>query len=161
MTKALKPLMERYMMSNEKMILITINSYKNPYSVQVHNGDYALNIKYVNPYYTMSDDEFETAYMYAKSTFLNRARALAWQYGYKDIQLDGRNGGWLKPIYQGDKTVKSSFDDFISYEEYVEQHKMNSLFELIKHDFDTLKQLLKYSESLTQFEDYLESYLQL
>ena len=161
MIKALKPLMERYMMTNERFVLISINSYKNPYSVQVHNGDYALNIKYINPFYTMSYSAFETAYMYAKSTFLNRARTLAWGYGYKDINIDGRNGGWLKPIYQGDKTVKASFDDFISYEEYVEQHKMHSLFELIKHDFDTLKQLLKHSESLTQFEDYLESYLQL
>lgn len=161
MIKASKPLMERYIMTNERMVLITINSYKNSYSIQVHNGEYALNIKYLNPYYTMNDNEFETAYMYAKSTFLNRARTLAWSYGYKDIQLDGRNGGWLKPIYQDDKAVKASFDDFISYEEYVEQNKMHSLFELIKHDFDTLKQLLKYSESLTQFEDYLESYLQL
>ena len=153
--------MERYTMTNERFILISINSYKNDYSVQVHQGDYALNIKNLNQTYIMSDSDFETAYMYAKSTFLNRARALAWGYGYKDIQLDGRSGGWLKPIYQDGKTVKSSFDDFISYEEYVEQHKMHSLFELIKHDFDTLKQLLKYSESLTQFEDYLESYLQL
>lgn len=161
MTKALKPLMERHMMSNEKFVLISINNYKNPYSVQVHKGDYALNIKNLNQTYMMSNSDFETAYMYAKSTFLNRARALSWAYGYKDINIDGRNGGWLKPIDQDNKTIKASFDDFISYEEYVEQHKMHSLFELVKHDFDTLKQLLKYSESLTEFEDYLESYLQL
>jgi len=161
MTKVIKPLIERYTKLNEKLVLITINSYKNPYLVAVHNGDYALNIKNLTQTHLMSDSDFETAYMYAKSTFLNRARTLAWAYGYKDINIDGRNGGWLKPIDQDNKTVKASFDDFISYEEYVEQHKMHSLFELINHDFDTLKQLLKYSESLTQFEDYLESYLQL
>ena len=161
MTKAIKPLIERYTKLNERFVLITINSFKNTYLVTVHNGDYALNIKNLNQTYLMSDSDFETAYMYAKSTFLNRARALSWGYGYKDIYIDGRSGGWLKPIYQNDKTVKASFDDFISYEEYVEQEKMYSLFELIKHDFDVLKQLLRYSESLTQFEDYLESYLQL
>ena len=143
------------------VLFISINDIRNPYLVTVHEGSYALNIKHRFTYHSMPDEDYESAYEYAVRVFFNRATELVSTFGYSGYSVEGRNGGWLKPIYGKHQTVKASYDDYISYVEYVEQHKMFSMFELLKKDFDTLSKLLKYSKTYEEFETHIESYLSL
>lgn len=144
-----------------EVLFIAINDIKNPTLVAVHEGSYALNIKHRFTSHTMRVEDYEYAYEYAVKVFFNRASELMATFGYRGYSVEGRSGGWLKPIYGTNQTVKASYDDYISYVEYVEQKKMHCMFELLKQDLDTLSKLLKYSETYEQFEKHIERYLSL
>lgn len=145
-------------MSNDQ---ITFNPWKNQYAITVHEGSYALNIKYYHHNYVMTDEDYAEAFEYAQEVFFNRALELACIYGYDGIDFSGRSAGWLKPFYGNHVYAKAITDDYISYMEHVEQGKMFSMFELIKSNIKDIKMILNYSSDYEEFEKNMAIYLSL
>jgi len=137
---------------------LAVIGYRNQYSVQSHSGDYALNIKYYSRHYDMSNEDFEIAFEKAEELFFIQAEHIILSYGFAGYSLDGRSSGWLKPIDIQYNEIKYPDDEYITFEEYVSQIKINSMFELVKEQFNNIKQILEKSKNIEQFNELIEGY---
>jgi len=140
---------------------LSIPKCRNTFVQYSHNGSYAFKIKYYAHYYKMSNEEFEKAYVEASETFFHQTNYILKEFGFEGFEIDGRLGGWLKPIDKDNRTINYPNDDFIDYEEYVVQQKIQLAFILIKSQFENIKKILEYSESLEQFNEYIKEYTEL
>ena len=138
-----------------------IHSHKNSYIQYGHQGSYAFKIKYYAHYYKMSNEEFEEAYIEAGRTFFHQAHFILKELGFEGFVIDGRLGGWLKPIDKNNKTINYPNDDFIDFEQYIVQEKIGLAFDLINSQFENIKKILEHSESLEQFNEYIREYTEL
>jgi hypothetical protein len=137
---------------------LAVIGYGNQYNVQSHSGHYALNIKYHSRYYDMSNEDFEIAFEKAKELFFIKAEYILLSYGFAGYSLDGRSEGWLKPIDIQYNPIKYPADDYLTFEEYISQVKINSMLELVKQQFNNIKQILEKSKNIEQFNELIESY---
>ena len=147
-------------MTNETLFL-SVQKYENPYKVMVHDGSYAFNAKhpygYVN---SMPENDFEMAYEEAYYCFHSQIMTLCNLYGFDTFEVDGRSSGWLKPVYKG-KPVPAVYDDYLTFEEYVLQERVCSLFILMDEVFNNIKRILRYSKSFEEFNKTMERYMSL
>lgn len=137
---------------------VIITNYSNSYNYLTHGGDYAIKIKYYHESYKLNDYEYEEAYQYAREIFLTNSEKILKDLGFGGFDITGRLGGWLKPTDKNNQTIKSPVEEYISFEEYITQQKIELAFDLIKEQFENIKKFLKYSESLDQFNQYMERY---
>lgn len=142
-----------------EVLFISINKYKNPHRLMVHEGSYAFNAKhqYAN-IYTMPEEDYEKAYDEAIYYFRNKMMTLCNLYGFDTYSMEGRSEGWLKPHYKG-KPLPAVFDDYMTFEEYVLEDRMASLFVLMSDIFTSLKQILRYSKTFEEFMTTTEEYM--
>ena len=138
-----------------------ISKYKNEFIEYSHNGSYAFKIKYYAVYFKMSSEDFEKAYVEAAQTFFNQAHYILKEFGFEGFVIDGRLGGWLKPIDKNNKTIDYPHDEVIDFEQYIVQQKIGLAFDLIKVQFENIKKILEYSESLDQLNKYIREYTEL
>lgn len=138
---------------------ILIKPYKNGYSVPVHEGYYALNIKYYAYRVSMPGEEYEKAYPMAAEAFFNRAEQICYAFGFQGFSVEGKSGGWLKPLLETNLAVRMAEDAYVSFEDHVLEEKIHRMFELIKEQFSNIKKILEYSESLEEFMGYIERYM--
>lgn len=137
---------------------IIINNLKNSYDSNGHNGSYAFKIKYYSESYNMDHYEYEEAYEYAREVFFTNCNVILKELGFNGFEISGRHGGWLKPIDKNGKTINKPIEEYISFEEFIIQEKIELAFRLIEAQFRNIKNFLKYSESLDQFNQYMERY---
>lgn len=81
-------------------------------------------------------------------------------YGYCGFSVEGRSGGWLKPLvevgsYSFAKAIAADPGDYISFNEYLIQKKFESYAEEIIKVKETIETALRYSRSLEQLEKLL------
>ena len=146
-------------MSN--LVFITINSYKNPHRLMVHEKCYAFNAKHPSAHINeMSEEDFEKAYDEAIYFFRSKMMTLCNLYGFDTYSMEGRSEGWLKPHYKG-QPLPAVFDDYMSFEEYVLEDRMASLFVLIEEAFSSMKKILRYSSTFDEFMTNMERYMSL
>lgn len=146
-------------MSN--LVFISINSYKNPHRLMVHEKCYAFNAKHPYAHINeMSEEDFEKAYDEAIYFFRSKMMTLCNLYGFDTYSMEGRSEGWLKPHYKG-KPLPAVFDDYMSFEEYVLEDRMASLFVLIEEAFSSMKKILRYSSTFDEFMTNMERYMSL
>lgn len=138
-----------------------ISNYRNAYIQYSHQGSYAFKIKYYAHFYNMSSEEFEEAYIEASNTFFHQADYILKKLGFGGYEIDGRLGGWLKPIDKNKKTINYPHDEFIDYEQYIVQQQIELAFDLINSQFENIKKILEHSESLEQFNEYIREYTEL
>lgn len=138
-----------------------VSKYKNSKAIPVHDGHYALNIKYYSKHFAMPNRYFEVAYEMAKEAFFNKAEQIVDAFGFKGVIVDGRSGGWLKPINDDLNPIKAVFDDYLSFEEFILEEKIFIMFELIEGQFKSIKKILEYSETLDYFIDTIERYMEI
>lgn len=140
---------------------ISINPYKNHHRLMVHEGSYAFNAKHRYAHINqMTEDDFEKAYDEAIFYFHSRMMTLCNLYGFDTYSMEGRSAGWLKPYYNG-KPLPAVFDDYMTFEEYVLEDRMASLFVLIEDAFMAIKKILRYSKTFEEFTTNMESYISL
>lgn len=138
-----------------------ISNYRNGYIQYSHQGSYAFKIKYYAHFYNMSSEEFEEAYIEASNTFFHQADYILKKLGFGGYEIDGRLGGWLKPIDKNNKTINYPVDDFIDFEQHIVQKQIELAFDLINSQFENIKKILEHSESLEQFNEYIREYTEL
>ncbi len=138
---------------------LVISKYRNNFLVQQQDGSYALNIKYYPRFYEMSDEDFSQAYEIAKDHFFVILESIFIEYGFKGFSIDGRSGGWVKPITKTNKTVQAVFDDYLSFEEYLLQKKICHMFEMVKEQQKNIKTILEESKNLEGFNSNIERYI--
>ena len=109
----------------------------------------------------MSNEEFEKAYAEASQIFFDNTNYILKEFGFNGFVIEGRLGGWLKPIDNNYKTINYPHDDFINFEQYLVQQKIGLAFDLIKCQFVNIKKILEHSESLQQFNEYIKEYTEL
>ena len=142
-----------------EVLFISINNYKNPHRIMVHEGSYAFNAKHPYAHINeMSEEDFEKAYDEAIYFFRSKMMTLCNLYGFDTYSMEGRSEGWLKPHYKG-KPLPAVFDDYMTFEEYVLEDRMASLFVLMSDIFTSLKQILRYSKTFEEFMTTTEEYM--
>lgn len=147
-------------MTNETLFL-SVQNYKNPHRLMSHEGSYAFNAKHPYIYINqMPEEDFEKAYEEAIYFFRSRMMDLCNLYGFDTYSMEGRSGGWLKPYYNG-KPLPAVIDDYMSFEEYVLENRMASLFVLIEESFSSMKKILRYSKTFEEFNKTMERYMSL
>jgi hypothetical protein len=147
-------------MTNETLFL-SVQNYKNPHRLMSHEGSYAFNAKHPYIYISqMPEEDFEKAYEEAIYFFRSRMMDLCNLYGFDTYSMEGRSGGWLKPYYNG-KPLPAVIDDYMSFEEYVLEDRMASLFVLIEESFSSMKKILRYSKTFEEFNKTMERYMSL
>lgn len=135
-----------------------MSPYKNIYPTTIHNGDYALNIKYYSYYISMPGEDFEKAYLIAKDLFFDMVEQIVESFGFPTFSVDGRSGGWLKVLNKNLLPVKAPDDEFINFEEHIMQERVSLVFQLIRTQFNNIKKILEHSESLNDFTNNIERY---
>ena len=144
-----------------EVLFISINRHKNPYRLMVHEGSYAFNAKHPYGYInSMPENEFEMAYDDAIYYFRSKVMTACNLYGFDTYSMEGRSEGWLKPHYKG-KPVPSVLDDYMTFEEYVLEDRMASLFIIIEEIFTSIKRILRYSKTYQEFITTIEEYMSL
>jgi hypothetical protein len=146
-------------MNTVSLAFISIHNYKNPHRLMVHEKSYAFNAKH--PYAhisSMSEEDFEIAYDEAILYFRSKMMDVCNLYGFDTYSMEGRSEGWLKPHYKG-KPLPAVFDDYMTFEEYVLEDRMASLFVLISDIFTALKKILRYSKTFEEFMTTTEEYM--
>jgi hypothetical protein len=125
----------------------------------VHEGSYAFNAKHqYGNIYTMPEEDYEKAYDEAIFYFHSKMMTVCNLYGFDTYSMEGRSDGWLKPHYKG-KPLPAVFDDYMTFEEYVLEDRMASLFVLISDIFTALKKILRYSKTFEEFMTTTEEYM--
>lgn len=148
-------------MTLSEVLFISVNNYKNPYRLMTHEGSYAFNAKHPYAHINqMTEEDFEKAYEEAIYYFRSRMMTLCNLYGFDTYSMEGRSEGWLKPHYNG-KPVPAVIDEYISFEEYVLEDRMASLFVLIEESFSSMKKILRYSKTFEEFMTNMERYMSL
>jgi len=140
---------------------ISISNYKNPHRLMVHERSYAFNAKH--PYAhisSMSEEEFEIAYDEAVWYFRSKMMDVCNLYGFDTYSMEGRSEGWLKPHYKG-KPMPAVFDDYMTFEEYILEDRMASLFVQIENIFTSMKRILRHSVTIDEFRTNMERYMSL
>ena len=142
-----------------EVLFISINKYKNPHRLMVHQDSYAFNAKHqYGNIYTMPEEDYEKAYDEAIFYFHSKMMTVCNLYGFDTYSMEGRSDGWLKPHYKG-KPLPAVFDDYMTFEEYVLEDRMASLFVLISDIFTALKKILRYSKTFEEFMTTTEEYM--
>jgi hypothetical protein len=142
-----------------EVLFISINKYKNPHRLMVHEGSYAFNAKHqYGNIYTMPEEDYEKAYDEAIFYFHSKMMTVCNLYGFDTYSMAGRSDGWLKPHYKG-KPLPAVFGDYMTFEEYVLEDRMASLFVLISDIFTALKKILRYSKTFEEFMTTTEEYM--
>ena len=148
-------------MNTPSLAFISISKYRNPHRLMVHERSYAFNAKH--PYAhinSMSEEEFEIAYDEAVWYFRSKMMDVCNLYGFDTYSMEGRSEGWLKPHYKG-KPLPAVFDDYMTFEEYILDDRMASLFVQIENIFISMKRILKHSVTLDEFRTNMERYMSL
>ena len=127
----------------------------------VHEGSYAFNAKHPYAHINeMSEEDFEKAYDEAIYFFRSKMMTLCNLYGFDTYSMEGRSEGWLKPHYNG-QPLRAVFDDYMSFEEYILEDRMASLFVQIAEVFTSMKKILRYSKTFEEFMTNMERYMSL
>jgi hypothetical protein len=108
----------------------------------------------------MSEEDFEIAYDEAILYFRSKMMDVCNLYGFDTYSMEGRSEGWLKPHYKG-KPLPAVFDDYMTFEEYILEDRMASLFVQIENIFISMKRILKHSVTLDEFMTNMERYMSL
>jgi hypothetical protein len=147
-------------MTNE-MLFLSVNKYENPHRIMVHEGNYAFNAKHPYAYINnMPEHQFEMAYDDAIYYFRSRVMTACNLYGFDTYSMEGRSEGWVTPHYKG-KPVSAVIDDYMTFEEYVLEDRVASLFIIIEEIFAAIKRILRYSKTYEEFTTNIERYTSL
>lgn len=146
-------------------VLVNFYGHKNLVAegnLSLHEGEYALNIKSKVYSRYMTGEENELAYDNCKETFFDMTSLIASTYGFAGLSVEGRSGGWLKPISSitESRTIKGTYDEYISFEEKILQEKIWSCFELIKRTQNDLEKIYKFSNNLEEVNKLINEYHQ-
>jgi hypothetical protein len=148
-------------MNAPSLAFISISNYKNPHRLMVHERSYAFNAKHPYAYISsMPEEDFEIAYDEAILDFRSKMMDVCNLYGFDTYSMEGRSEGWLKPHYKG-KPMPAVFDDYMTFEEYILEDRMASLFVQIENIFISMKRILKHSVTLDEFRTNMERYMSL
>ena len=148
-------------MNSPSLAFISISKYRNPHRLMVHERSYAFNAKHQYAHISsMSEEDFEIAYDEAILYFRSKMMDVCNLYGFDTYSMEGRSEGWLKPHYKG-KPLPAVFDDYMTFEEYILEDRMASLFVQIENIFISMKRILKHSVTLDEFRTNMERYMSL
>lgn len=129
---------------------------------KVHENSYAIKIKSNTAPLFIKNDESIEAYAICQATFFAIVEKITNEYGYHGFSVEGRSGGWLKPLvenkknsYTFTKTISADTNDFISFNEYIVQKKFESYAEEIVKIKEIIETIFKYSTTIDELRKLL------
>lgn len=135
---------------------ITVEGYKNlclSGDIKVHEGSYAINIKTdVYPRY-LDEDSGNFCIDYMQQSFFDLVELTARAFGYAGFSVEGKSGGWLKPITDFNnqfKTIRAVDTEYVDYYDHIIQEKFWQFSEVIVNLKKKLEFILEYAKSTEQ-----------
>lgn len=125
----------------------------------IHEGNYSVRIKSIASSLYIESKDIDIAYDHCQKTFFEMVDMITDIFGYKGYSVTGRSGGYIEPLiegYQMFKSISGTYDEYISFDEYVIQSKMNSYAEVILKVKNNIETIYKHSKDLKELVNLIE-----
>lgn len=125
----------------------------------IHDGHYSVRIKSITYSHYIQGDDASLAYDHCQKTFFEMVDMITDIFGYKGYSVTGRSGGYIEPLiegYQRFKPMDGLLDEYISFDEYVIQKKLDAYAEIILKIKKNIEDIYRYSKDLNQLIDLIE-----
>ena len=144
--------------------MISFYGYKNlinqnGISFCIHDGHYSVRIKSIVHPLHLKEEDIEIAYEHCQNTFFEMVDMVTDIFGYKTYSITGRSGGYVEPLidgYQMPKPIDAVYDEYIAFDDYIIQQKMDSYAQQILSVKSSIESVYKHSKNINELLDLIE-----
>lgn len=125
----------------------------------IHDGHYCVRIKSIAYSFYLQGEDAELAYSHCQSTFFEMVDMITDIFGYKGYSVTGRSGGYIEPLIEGYrmfKPIDAVYDEYIAFDDYIIQQKMDSYAQEILRVKNSIESIYRHSKNLNELVDLIE-----